>query len=269
MNIFKNLFGKNNQLSPGNDPSEGNGAGDNNLEERLKKTMELLEALKRIAYLPITSAHENSFSDQSKIGGLPYLRNEDDWPVCPNCKKHMHLFLQLNLEHLPERTEQGLIQLFYCTTKESNCETQLKAFQPFSKATVCRRIEVNGNSAIIDPPVESIFEEKLITAWEPKDDYPHPDEYEQLGLEADDEVLEIIESKGFGFTVAKDKLFGWPYWVQSVEYPSDRKTNDTMQMLFQLDSEDNLPYMFGDSGVGHVMQSPANKEEVAFEWACY
>lgn len=269
MNILKNLFGKSNPTVPANNFSEGNDMAGNNLEERLKKTMELLEALKRTAYLPITAAHENTFSNQSKIGGYPYLRNTDDWPVCPNCKNHMQLFLQLNLEQLPERTEQGIIQLFYCTTKEPNCETQLKAFQPFSKASVCRRIEVSGNSATIEPQIESIFEEKLITAWESKADYPHPDEYEQLGLEADDEVLEIIESRGFGFTIGKDKLFGWPYWVQSVEYPSDRKTNDTMELLFQLDSEDNLPFMFGDSGVGHVMQSPANKEEVAFGWACY
>ncbi|MGE5395648.1 MAG: DUF1963 domain-containing protein [Candidatus Saccharibacteria bacterium] len=269
MSIMDNIFGKRKPLTPENNNTSGNSAQQSNLEERLKKTMELLDTLKRTAYLPVTAVHENSFSDQSKIGGFPYLRNADDWPVCPNCQQHMHLFLQLNLEQLPEQMDQGLIQLFYCTTKEPNCETQLKAFQPFSKASVCRRIEVNGNSAIIEAPPESTFEEKLITAWEPKEDYPHPDEYEQLGLEADDEVLEIIESKGFGFTIAKDKLFGWPYWVQSVEYPSDRKTNDIMQLLFQLDSEDNLPYMFGDSGVGHVTQSPANKEEVAFGWACY
>lgn len=269
MNIFKNLFGKSNPTAPDNNYSEEKDLTGNNLEERVDKTLKLLEELKRKAYLPITEEHENTFSNQSKIGGFPYLRNEHDWPVCPNCQKHMQLFLQLNLEQLPERTEQGLIQLFYCTTKEPNCETQLKAFQPFSKAVVCRKIEATGNSATIEPHLDAIFPEKLIKAWEPKDDYPHTDEYEDLGLEADDEVLEIIESKGFGFTIGKDKLFGWPYWVQSVEYPFDRQSKEQMELLFQLDSEDNLPYMFGDSGVAYLTQSPGNKEELAFGWACY
>lgn len=269
MNILEKLFGKRNMTAPAaTHPEESNLAG-YDLEDRVTKTMELLEGFKRTAYIPITSENDQTFSDQSKIGGFPYLRNDQDWPVCPNCQKHMQLFLQLNLEQLPERNDKGLIQLFYCTTKDPNCETQLKAFQPFSRASVCRKIAVNGPSATIEPFIDSVFEEKLITAWEPRDDYPHPDEYEQLGLEADNEVLEIIESRGIGFTIAKDKLFGWPYWVQSVEYPADRQTNEQMELLFQFDSEDNLPYMFGDSGVGHLTQSPAKKEELAFGWACY
>jgi len=38
--------------------------------------------------------------------------------------------------------------------------------------------------------------------------------------------------------------------------------------LFQLASENNLPYMFGDAGIGHLTQSPENKEELGFGWAC-
>lgn len=269
MSILDKIFGKRKPLVPENYDTTGNSTQVNNLEERVNKTAKLLEDLKRTAYLPITSDNDPTFSDQSKIGGFPYLRNDQDWPVCPNCQKHMQLFLQLNLAQLPQRQDTGLIQLFYCTSREPNCETQLKAFQPFSKAVVCRKIAVNGDSATIQPQLESLFGEKLITDWEPKDDYPHLEEYEQLGIEADDEVLEIIESRGLGFTIGKDKLFGWPYWVQSVEYPSDRQSNEPMELLFQFDSEDNLPYMFGDSGVGHLTQSPGNKEELAFGWACY
>ena len=269
MNILKKLFGNRYTTAPAVPHSEESNIAGSNLEERVNKTLAMLETLKRTAYIPIVAEYEKTFSDQSKIGGFPYLRNTEDWPVCPNCHKHMQLFLQLNLEHLPDKKDNGLLQLFYCTTTEPNCETQLKAFQPFSKATVCRKIEVNGHSAVIQPQTETQFEEKLITGWEFKDDYPHPQEYEDLGMEVDEEVLEVIESRGLGFTLAKDKLFGWPFWVQSVEYPSDRQTNEPMELLFQLESEDNLPYMFGDSGVGHLTQSPSNKEELAFSWACY
>jgi uncharacterized protein YwqG len=262
MNIFKKLFGRKIKSPP-----EPNLAEQSDLEQRLNKTMHDLEKLKRTAYLPVTSEHENIFSDQSKIGGFPYLRDADDWPKCPNCQKHMQLFLQLNLEHIPDRIDNGLIQLFYCTSKEPDCETTLKAFFPFSRAIVCRKTVVSGASAIIQPVIDTVFQEKLITGWNPKDDYPHLEEYESLGLEPDEEILEVMEARGLGLTIDKDKLFGWPFWVQGVEYPSDRETDQPMELLFQLDSEDHLPFMFGDSGVGYLTQSLDNDEELAFGWA--
>jgi hypothetical protein len=42
-----------------------------------------------------------------------------------------------------------------------------------------------------------------------------------------------------------------------------------MQLVFQLDSMMNLPYMFGDSGMGRITQCKEHKEVPAFGWACY
>ncbi len=41
-----------------------------------------------------------------------------------------------------------------------------------------------------------------------------------------------------------------------------------MELLLQLDSERNLPYIYGDSSIGHITISPDNKDEAAFGWAC-
>lgn len=119
--------------------------------------------------------------------------------------------------------------------------------------------------------MDEVFAEKVITGWTAVDDYPHYGEYEDLGieLELDEEVEELMMERGIGLAREKDKLFGWPYWVQNVEYPSDRKTGKQMELLFQVDSEDNLPYMFGDLGVAHLTQSPDNEEELGFGWACH
>ncbi len=240
-------------------------------EEEFDKVMKVLNQHKRKAYLPVVSANENTFSDKSKIGGFPYLRNEDDWPICPVSRKHMQLFLQLNLEDLPDKKETGLIQLFYSTTGGSESETKLESFFPFSKGNHCRKITTSGVSAEIKPDISEIFDEKLIVGWEAEDDYPHYEEYYELGidLEISDEVYELIEARNMGMCIEKDKLFGWPHWVQSLEYPADRKTETIMELLFQLASEDNLPYMFGDMGIGHLTQSPDNPEELGFGWACH
>jgi uncharacterized protein YwqG len=41
-----------------------------------------------------------------------------------------------------------------------------------------------------------------------------------------------------------------------------------MALVFQLDSNDNLDFMFGDAGVAHVMQCPQHPDVVALAWAC-
>ncbi len=242
----------------------------NEIEKAYSDSIMVLENFKRVTYIPEITNSKAEFSKKSKIGGLPFLRNEDDWPVCPNCKKNMQLFVQLNLEELPEKRDKGIAQLFYCTSNEPHCESEKEAFFPFSKVVECRIIEATDTSVLIEPKTDELFEEKLITNWIPKDDYPHFEEYAQLGIELDleDEVYELMEQRETGLPIEQDKLFGWPYWVQSVEYPFDRKTGTKMELLFQLASEDNLPYMFGDVGIGHLTQSPKNKEELGFGWAC-
>ncbi len=265
MNIFKKLFGK-----AAVDKSDQEQQAVIRQTQSFEDVMKVLEPYKRPCYVVKSEESSNQFSTHSKMGGYPYLRNEADWPECPNCNKNMQLFLQLNLEELPERKEHGLIQLFYCTNTTPLCESDLEAFFPFSKAVVARRIEVSGESSMIQPNISALFNERRITNWDKKDDYPHFEEYMQLGidLEIDDDIYELMEEKEIGLPVQEDKLFGWPYWVQSVEYPFDRSSGKQMELLFQISSEHNLPYMFGDVGIGHLTVSPDNKNELGFGWAC-
>lgn len=269
MNFIKKLFGKK-SINENPPPNVDNSIDSLDIEQKFKNAIDILSPFKRTAYLPLIKHNSNTFSCKSKIGGYPYLRNSRDWPVCQNCKKNMQLFLQLNLEELPENKNTGLIQLFYCTTSEPHCESELESFFPFSEATVCRKIKIGKESKQIEPDIEELFNEKLIIDWQLIDDYPHFEEYSLLSinLDLDDDVYELMEQRNIGLPIEKDKLFGWPYWIQSVEYPYDRKTGEQMELLFQVISEDNLPYMFGDSGIGHLTQSPHNNEELGFGWAC-
>lgn len=267
MNFFKKLFG----LSEQTNFSKSENKSNRDIEDEFSKAIQILKKYKRTAYIPQTVASTNTFSTESKIGGYPYLRNEQDWPICPNCSKNMQLFLQLDLSTLPEKKETGLIQMFYCTSEEPQCEDDLETWSPFSTGVVCRKIEVAGESAAIVPNLGEVYPEKSVASWKAKDDYPHFEEYQNLGivLKLEDDIYELMEQREIGLPILGDKLVGWPYWVQSEEYAADRITGNSMQLLFQFDSEDNLPILFGDSGIGHLMQSPDNNEELAFGWACY
>lgn len=243
------------------------------IEKAFNEHLAKLEPFKRKAYIPETEESEAKFSSESKFGGYPYLRDENDWPTCPNCKKNMQLLLQLDLEKLPEKKQTGLVQVFYCTSEEPLCDCELESWEAFSEAVVCRIIEINGESAQIEPTIDEIFDENLIKGWQVEDDYPSSEEYENLGIDCEydelfEEVVELMDQREIGLPISGDKLFGWPNWIQGEEYPNDRKTNTRMTYLFQIDSECNLPYMFGDSGIAHLSQSPDNKDELAFAWAC-
>lgn len=238
-------------------------------EQAIGEILKQLEPFKRTAYVPITETGKPTYSTASKIGGYPYLRNHSDWPVCPHCSKNMQLFLQLNLQELPTKKSDGMIQLFYCTNNNSDCESMGDAWSPFSDATVCRKIEIVSAPVHVEPKIDEQFEEKRIINWKAEDDYPHYEDFADLGIEVDDDQYEIAQNNDKGIPLSGDKLFGWPYWIQGSEYPNDRKTGTKMEMLFQLDSEINLPFMFGDVGVGHLTQSPDNDQELAFGWACH
>ncbi len=92
-------------------------------------------------------------------------------------------------------------------------------------------------------------------------------EWPEVGL-----TIEGGFSDGLAETVATaasgDKLAGWPVWVQGMEHPSCPRCGRRMWLVFQLDSEDHLPFMFGDMGTGHLTQCPEHLEVVAFGWAC-
>ncbi len=240
------------------------------LMHHIESTYAIFEAHKKKAYLPITEEVKMQFSPRSKIGGIPYLRNENDWPVCPNCKRNMDLLVQLNLADLPEKSEEGLLQLFYCTSKETDCSSSLEGYLPFSKASVVRKIRVEGPSAKVRPNLAEVFQEKVISGWEAQFDYPHREEYDVLGIEIPHEgVFDCLYEQKIGNPIRRDKLFGWPNWIQGVSYPYDPKAGTGMQFLFQLASFDHLNYRFGDDGTGHITQSVENSDLLAFGWACH
>ena len=81
----------------------------------------------------------------------------------------------------------------------------------------------------------------------------------------DDEWDSFYEEE---FPQVGDKLAGYPAWAQGIEYPDCPICRETMRLLFQIDSEDNLLYMFGDVGCGHITQCKMHKEQLAFGWAC-
>lgn len=240
------------------------------IDEVLRK----VEVYKRGTWMPVVDEESRELL-ASKIGGQPYLPKGDTPPVCPNCHKELTLFLQLNPQDLPadcdlDLEKDKLIQLFYCTSEQPHCEVQCEAYFPFSKSVLARSLPLPDRVAESPyPEIARQFEEKLITDWVRYDDYPDWHEMQSGGANLSENEIETLENSEAGIPKAADKLGGWPYWVQGVEYPSCPECGLQMQMIFQLDSQHHLPYMFGDAGIGHLHQCRLHKSILAFGWAGY
>lgn len=220
------------------------------------------------AYIPVTKTAKAEHSIHSKLGGLPYLSQENDYPKCSNCGRHLQLLVQLNLEDIPENTEKGLIQLFFCTNPNTGCESKLLSKN--STTSLCRKVETTEDIIREFSNHDYVFPEKRITQFIEHIDYPHSEDYNQLDIELQvpDAIYDYMLANNIGTTNDNDKLFGYPRWLQSSAFSKDQNSDDR-HLLFQLASNDNLPFMFGDSGIGYLIKITNNNNELSFNWQCF
>jgi uncharacterized protein YwqG len=227
-----------------------------------------LQEFKRTCWQPVLEDGDGELT-ASKFSGIPYLADGESWPECPNCGNPIQLFLQLNSKDLPPESGKpwgdGLLQFFYCTNLEPSCEVDLGAWDAFAKSVVIRIVtQRDSPSRYSESPVTDVFPPKVIVGWNPAEDFPlfwtEMDAPTSFEREAD----ELMES----YPLPGEKLLGWPLWVQGREYPNCPKCRAEMRHVFQIDSYESLPYMFGDAGVGHITQCPEPRDILAFRWAC-
>lgn len=232
----------------------------------------ILEPYKKWAWYPIVKVgHDNS--KHSKFSGTPQLLASEVWPCCGHCSQPMQLFLQLDSKELPAEANNpfgdGYLQVFYCTNEVEECDIECEAYFPFAKSTLVRVLGFDEtlSSESIESKVSNELPQKTIAGWKIKEDYPSGVEHEDLGIVLTEEQGELIYDSDLE-VLANDKLLGWPLWVQGIEYPDCPKCGTRMDYIFQIDSEDNLDFMFGDSGCAHITQCKTHHNQMAIAWAC-
>jgi uncharacterized protein YwqG len=260
------------------------------IAREIVKTLEpWLAKQHRPAWKPVVREGDGPVTG-SKFCGVPWIGTDAQWPECGRCKKPLMLFLQLDLQSLPEELDRrfgvGLLQLFYCT--RDGCQGE-GGWEPFADDLGRVRVVLPvGPSAVTSMPEQDYpWPAKQIVGWSRFTDLPMPEEHDQLGLkytydfnagtlriecpELDFDVtnrMSACPAEKIAVSESGDKLAGWPAWVQGVEYPHCPQCGRQMILVFQVDSENNIPFMFGDVGCGHITQCPEHKEVVAFGWAC-
>ncbi len=225
----------------------------------------------RTPWRPIVEEGDGDLTE-SKFSGMAYLELGETWPECKVCHQPMQLFMQLNLDELPAELKNefgpGILQLFYCTNTQTqaSCEEICDNWAWNDRAMLVRVVQPDGiHNFLPKSPVKDALAPTRITGWEPlQQEMPSYDEFSEMEefTEEEEEEIEDVSPDSV------DKLWGWPCWVQNIEYPSCPECGGSMKLVFQISSEGSLPYMFGDCGIGHITQCEKHKHVVGFGWAC-
>ncbi|MES2299082.1 MAG: DUF1963 domain-containing protein [Pseudomonadota bacterium] len=223
----------------------------------------------RTCWTPMTSPEEGS-AHGSKFCGAALIPRGQSWPVCGNCSQPLHLFVQLRSSDLPPDADafgEGILQFFYCTSSEPPCEVDAEAWAPFGKSSLARILPLSA-AASAEPgrAPDGAFSGRQIMGWQPMMDMPNSEELSGMGVVLNDAEAERLSEADMPH--GGDKLLGWPAWIQGVEYPTCSICASTMKLIVQIDSEDNVPYMFGDVGCGHLFQCRQHPQVLGFAWAC-
>ena len=163
-------------------------------------------------------------------------------------------------------------------------------FQAFGGGKLVRSVAppASADAAPGAAPPPALFPATSVVGWDRTEDFPHLEEQEEMGLRSEyrfgpggtryrlhldaegwssgwirEEPESLLPHAGHG-----DKLGGWAAFAQGVEHPSCPDCGEPMAFLFQLESDDHLPVLFGDVGTAHLHRCARHPARVALSWAC-
>jgi uncharacterized protein YwqG len=238
--------------------------------ERIKVLQEKLKAegFSKKTWVPITENKDGGVTN-SKFSGKPFLCKGEKWPQCGLCSHPLQLLIQINLEELPEEKRifgKGLLQLFFCTNDEFACFVDMASYNdppPHQILRVINDFEENDNIEIPD----NMFTPQIIREWKFIGlEFPYflP---ENIAKDLKEDEL-IIINNSMEHIFDGEKIGGYPLFLQANYIPACPDCNKEMEIVIQIGSDINIPFMFGDGGVGHISLCPEHKNRSVFYWSC-
>ena len=206
-----------------------------------------------------------------KLGGVPVLLQELEWPTCKECGQRMDFLAQLPLTTpIPFLNQDAMAYVFMCSSASEQGEVLgCATWEPFGGANAVA-IQYGTGKTIIPTTAKTPQPEFGVTLSPVKEP-----QIDTADFWVNDELTaEVSEAS---------KMGGVPAWIQSNETPRCPVCNKMMQFVAQLDAEleGSLPadparwgdyhfLNFGDAGIGYlfVCQEEGTAHSAAFFWQC-
>ena len=233
------------------------------------------ETLGKECFQPIVKLDtENLEYSGSKYFGKVWLSHDESWPT-NNTGQYLTFVLQLDVATLPEKYSKilggtGIVQFFYNLATGYMGDDLIRLVYPnehgnYTSQPLNERVL---NNYYIANESNELPQQKIITSWKIKLDFPHYEEFfdeDKNNLFQEFKDSDKIEKM---CTIQGDKLGGYAFWTQA--------GSSSEGLLFQLDAgsfydgvhfEAHAPLLFAGDGTGHIFYEVKNKE-FYFDWAC-
>lgn len=176
--------------------------------------------------------NERSRGYDHKFGGYPRKFSRDSVPKCKACKHPLHLLLQVDaIDPLVGFGMKDVPYLFVMTCL--NCDAN---WEPnFYRVTWA------------PPSIELLYQEEGISFAE--DGWPGV-------LDEKPVLIKELRKKWNPEELAKHQLGGKPLWIQGEQNPDCIKCKKPMEFIAQIDTDDDVEIMFGDTGSLYAFYCP-------------
>jgi len=228
-----------------------------------------IRAYRRTAHLMILHRAETPLARSvTKFGGLPYLVQNEQWPVCSVCHRPMSFIFQANIADISgvfRLDDYDLLTFYYCldccprsSQEERGYRLQLRqtsrgdALQAAHFALRREEAAEPCECAVVFRPIEDLPPAETLVAI--------------LGTDEGvlDEYNRHIERLRRG-NLCASKIGGYPHWVQ-VEPTVRCRCGMAMRFFAQIESEVEANLLWGDNGVLYLFlcPEPCSAESVGF-----
>jgi len=219
---------------------------------------------------------------ESKVGGMPYLLKNAEWPV-NRTGESLYFLAQINFADLPRVDpfpEKGLLQFFIFNDEHYGINFEDGEEQENFRV-VFYPDPVSDTSALQNKPVLPEADEDLLPhhpdesyplvfepglSYAPTTDYRFgqifgQDFFQQFGAREWD----VIDAFGKSVNAQSHRVGGYAYFTQD----DPRNANDPMILLFQLDSDERMDLQWGDMGVGNFFIREKDLKALDFNKVLY
>lgn len=234
------------------------------------RNLAAIRAYRRPAHLMILRPAETPLDRMhTKLGGLPYLLENERWPICGGCHQPLTFMFQTRFSDIPPGTFRvgrfNLLTFYYCLDCLPHGSHEPGGYDLRLRKTSRADVLQAASFAMHDPDMPDPRECAIV--FRTIDDLPPTEKVLSIigaSEEAVDEYerhMEVVR----GGNVRASKVGGYPHWIQTA--PKHRcACGKTMQYLAQIRSNPEYNILWRNNGVLYLLYCPeaCSEESVAF-----